>query len=56
MNNATGPASVTVRDTAGNAVALPVTNIGIDSLAPKVSISTPSVGKITLTATDSIIG
>lgn len=56
MNNATGPASVTVRDTAGNATALPVTNIGIDSVPPKVSISSPSVDKILLTATDSTVG
>ncbi len=56
MNNSSGPASVTVRDTAGNATPISVTNIGVDSIAPKVTITTPSANKVTLSATDPVDG
>ncbi len=52
INNSTGPASVTVRDTAGNATPISVTNIGVDSVAPKITVTTPSANRVTISVTD----
>lgn len=56
VNNSTGPGTVTVRDTAGNSTPLAVTNIGIDSVAPKITISSTATDKITLSVTDPVEG
>ena len=56
MNNSTGPASVIIQDTAGNGTPVAVTNVGVDSVPPQITVSPPSANKITIQAIDPVDG